>query len=75
MNKAELLLEARECSHVASLTADRLLTQVIGNGSRIGSPELLELEIIRKRMQEALCATAKLEQLARGMVEPNEWDV
>jgi hypothetical protein len=75
MNKAELLLEARECSHVASLTADRLLTKVIGNGSRIGSDELRDLEIIRKRMQAALCATAKLEELARGATEPNEWDV
>jgi hypothetical protein len=75
MNKAELLLEARECSHVASLTADRLLTKVIGNGSRIGSDELRDLEIIRKRMQAALCATAKLEELARGMVDPNKWDV
>ena len=37
----------------------------------VNADDLLEIKV---RMQEALCATAKLEHLARGMVEPNEWD-
>ena len=37
----------------------------------VNADDLLEIKV---RMQEALCATAKLEQLARGMVEPNDWD-
>ena len=70
MTKARLLLSAKIHAYAAHHMIERVTKQAIEKET-VNADDLLEIKV---RMQEALCATAKLEQLARGMVEPNEWD-
>jgi hypothetical protein len=72
MSKAELMASTSVQAKDASRLIERLIKCAESQGGRLDGFDIERLLLVRSKMQAALCAVTKLEQMARGMRDPNE---
>lgn len=61
-------MQAKDASHLI----ERLIKYAESQGGRLDGFEIDRLLLVRSKMQAALCAVTKLEQMAREMRDQNE---